>query len=378
MMADGMDPNFKYSSQVGRNGNPKLLTATALKRKFTNSNIDWRRQLSILEREYPEYAPSNKKFKGGFKYLRMVANKWFGTQFKYSNKIDKKGRQKLLSEGALKKKLSAALKQLGKDWRAEANTTREVVLEIYKQMKNLLISYGIRKTHATKFANKIMKDNEDGISMGPNFWYGLYKEAVQRGKNPESAAWEATDENLRSGTPLVDIAAMPPVPIGRGSWQTGYENFDPPPARPGSMIERWQMDADSGYLGQTPGAARDNPYARAIEDIRRGPAQPGGMGYRAFIDGLISEGVRPGSEEMGRREDEWRRSRANSYNPPSSDVAAAAPSGPGYRAFIDTMTEAGTRPGTKEWERREEAWARTARANSYNPPSVAAVLAQAP
>ena len=52
------------------------------------------------------------------------------------------------------------------------------------------------------------------------------------------------------------------------------------------------------------------------------------MGYRAFIDGLIDEGVMPGSEEMGRREDEWRRSRANSMNPPSAE-AMLAPDRPG-------------------------------------------------
>ena len=319
-IADGVSPGLKYSSQIGKGGRPKLLTVNALKRKLTKNNIDWKRMVELAMSTDPRYIPTRgQKFKGGVKYLRMVANKWFGTEFKYSNKIDKKGRPKLLSETALKKRLSAALKSLGRDWRDEANAMRETVLEIYKNLKSSFQYSGIKKTTATKLSNKIMKDNEDGISMGPGFWYGLYKQEVQRGKNPESAAWDATGETLRSGTPLADIAALPPVPIGRGGRQTGYENFDPP----GSMAERWQMDADSGYLGQTPGAARDNPYARAIEDMQSRPARPGGMGYRAFIDGLISEGVRPGSEEMGRREDEWRRSRANSMNQPSAEAIAA-------------------------------------------------------
>jgi hypothetical protein len=314
-IADNMSPDFKYSSQVGRGGRPKLLTADALKRKLTKNNIDWKRMLEIAVTSDPRYVPRRgQKFKGGLKYLRMVANRWFGIDFKYSDKVDKKGRPKLLTESALKKKLSAALKYLGKDWRNEANVTRDIVLEIYKNLKMSFQNSGMKKATATKLANKIMKDNEEGISMGPQFWYEIYKADVQGGDNPENAATDATGVLVRT-PPLADSSALPPAPVGRGGRQSGYEDFLPP--RPGSMAERWQMDADSGYLGQSAG---ESPYARAIEDMRSRPPPPrsAGMGYRAFIDGLIAEGIRPGSEEMGRREDEWRdaRARRNSYTPP--------------------------------------------------------------
>jgi hypothetical protein len=326
-IADNMSPDFKYSSQLGRSGRPKLLTADALKRKLTKNNIDWKRMLEIAITSDPRYVPTRgQKFKGGLKYLRMVANRWFGIQFKYSDKVDKKGRSKLLTESALKKKLSAALKYLGKDWRSEANTTRDIVLEIYKNLKMSFQNSGMKKTNATKFANKIMKDNEDGISMGPQLWYEIYKADVEGGDNPENAATDATGVLIRTPPPA-DAADLPPMPIGKGGRQSGYENFLPP--RPGSMAERWQMDADSGYLGQSAGR-EESPYARAIQDMRSRPppARPGGMGYRAFIDGLIAEGIRPGSEEMGRREDEWRARRAaasGSYNPPDAPMGTMLP-----------------------------------------------------
>jgi hypothetical protein len=330
-IADNMSPDFKYSSQLGRSGRPKLLTADALKRKLTKNNIDWKRMLEIAITSDPRYVPTRgQKFKGGLKYLRMVANRWFGIQFKYSDKVDKKGRSKLLTESALKKKLLAAFKYLGKDWRSEANTTRDIVLEIYKNLKMSFQNSGMKKTNATKLANKIMKDNEDGISMGPQLWYEIYKADVEKGDNPENAATDATSVLIRT-PPLADAAALPPMPIGKGGRQSGYENFLPP--RPGSMAERWQMDADSGYLGQSAaarGPIEESPYARAIQDMRSRPppARSGGMGYRAFIDGLIAEGIRPGSEEMGRREDEWRARRAaasGSYNPPDAPMGTVLP-----------------------------------------------------
>jgi hypothetical protein len=323
-IADNMSPDFKYSSQIGKSGRPKLLTVNALKRKLTKNNIDWKRMLEIATMSDPRYVPTRgQKFKGGFKYIKMVANRWFGTEFKYSDKVDKKGRPKLLTETALKRKLSAALKYLGKDWREEANTTRAIVLEIYKNLKLSFQNSGMKKTAATKLANKIMKDNEEGISMGPQLWYEIYKGDVQGGDNPENAATDATGILVRT-PPVADARALPAVPIGKGGRQSGYEKFLPP--RPGSMAERWQMDADSGYLGQSAAAS---PYAAAIQDMRSRPpaARPGGMGYRAFIDGLIEEGIKPGSEEMGRREDEWREARArrNVYNPPDAPIGTMLP-----------------------------------------------------
>jgi hypothetical protein len=321
-IADNMSPDFKYSSQIGKSGRPKLLTVNALKRKLTKNNIDWKRMLEIATISDPRYAPTRgQKFKGGFKYIKMVANRWFGTEFKYSDKVDKKGRPKLLTEVALKRKLSAALKYLGKDWRDEANITRAIVLEIYKNLKLSFQNSGMKKTAATKLANKIMKDNEEGISMGPQLWYEIYKADVQGGDNPENAATDATGVLVRT-PPVADVRALPAVPIGKGGRQSGYEKFLPP--RPGSMAERWQMDADSGYLGQSAAS----PYAAAIQDMRsRPPPRPGGMGYRAFIDGLIEEGIKPGSEEMGRREDEWREARArrNLYNPPGAPIGTMLP-----------------------------------------------------
>jgi hypothetical protein len=272
LIADDLTPNFKYSSQVGRNGNPKLLTAAALKKKLTKSNIDWKRSVMIFMRDDPRFMPrGGVKFKGGFKYLRMVANRYFGPEFKYSGKVGRNGRPKLLSEAALKRKLSAVFKGTGYDWKQIANETRMDVLEIYKQIKISLQNSGMNKTKATKVANKIMKDNEEGIGMGPRTWYYGFRQGVERGEDFEGAAWRSTDESLRQPplNPELAAAASRPAAAGR--------------ARPGSMMERWQMDADSGYLGQS------GPF----EDGYR----PASMAWRAEQDNIPPPGMFGGGGE---------------------------------------------------------------------------------
>jgi hypothetical protein len=283
LIADDLSPNYKYSSQIGKNGIPKLLTAAALKKKLTKSNIDWKRSVMIFMRDDPRFMPrGGVKFKGGFKYLRMVANRHFGPEFKYSGKVGRNGRPKLLSEAALKKKLSAVFKGTGYDWKQIANETRMDVLEIYKQIKISLQNSGMNKTKATKVANKIMKDNEEGIGMGPRTWYYGFRQGVERGEDFESAAWRSTDESVRKPplNPELAAAASRPAAAGR--------------ARPGSMMERWQMDADSGYLGQS-GPFEDGyrpPYSDASDYISR----PASMAWRAEQDNNPPRGMFGGGD----------------------------------------------------------------------------------
>jgi hypothetical protein len=314
LISDEISPDFKYSSQVSKNGTQKLLTAAALKRKLTQSNMDWKRAIMILQRDDPRFMPKGGvKFKGGFKYLRMVAMRFFGPEFKYSGKVDRYGRPKLLTEAALKRKLSTVFRGTGYDWKQIANETRMDVLEIYKQIKISLQNSGSNKTRATQVANKIMRDNEEGIGINPRTWYYGFRMGIERGEDFEVAAWRSTDETLRTPPlnpelanvallqrPAVSAAASSEVArvAARAAAAAGTARAA---ARPGSMMERWNMDAESGYLGQSLLPAADD--YRLMEDSSASayvpPARtsrPASMVWRAEQDNLPKAARQPSLE----------------------------------------------------------------------------------
>ena len=136
----------------------------------------------------------------------------------------------------------------------------------------------MNKTKATKVANKIMKDNEEGIGMGPRSWYYGFRQGVERGEDFEGAAWRSTDESVRKpplNPELANAAASRPAAAGR--------------ARPGSMMERWQMDADSGYLGQS--GPREDGWRPPYSDPSEYYSRPASMAWRAEQDNIPPPGM---------------------------------------------------------------------------------------